>query len=262
MNAALDVCRRRTLEYIALPAGESVELSFVRYKPWSAFSRYLGHAHSLIQVNLDAPVTVDDALELACHEGYPGHHVFNTLRDASLVQQGGLPEAQVQLTFSPQSYVSEAAAAYAPRMAFSPEERMRVEREVLFPAAGLSQREAERYVLISSLVRELDSVEPAIAREYVDGRTEFVRAEQRLASEALMAHSEAVLLYLNEYRSYMLAYTDGPRRIAASLDAATAEAHPDSVAAQRRVRWTSYERLMRELRFRLSDSLPGAAVAH
>jgi hypothetical protein len=248
MNAALDLCRRRTAEYIALPAGESVELSFVRYKPWSAFSRYLGHAHSSIQVNLDLPITVDDALELACHEGYPGHHVFNTLRDTALAQQSGLPEAQVQLTFSPQSYLAEAAAAYAPRMAFFADERAQMERDVLFPLAGLSPQEAERYVLISSLVRDLDSAEPSIAREYIDGRMELVRAEQQLASEVLMAHSESLLLYLNEYRSYMLAYTDGPRRIAAYLDATTA---PDSVAAEYRARWKGYEGLMRELRFRL-----------
>ena len=248
MNAALALCRSRTAEYIALPAGESVELSFVRHKPWSAFSRYLGHAHSSIQINLDLPMTVDDALELACHEGYPGHHVFNMLRDASLVGQSGLPEAQVQLTFSPQSYVSEAAAAYAPRMAFSTEERAQLERDVLFPLVQLSPQDAERYVLISSLVRDLDSAEPAIARDYVDGRLEFVRAEQQLANEALMAHSESLLLYLNEYRSYMLAYTDGPRRIADYLDATTGVV---AVAAGRRARWQGYERLMRELRFSL-----------
>ncbi len=248
MNAAFDLCRRRTAEYIALPAGESVEISFVHHKPWTAFSRYLGNAHSSIQVNLDLPITVDDALELACHEGYPGHHVFNTLRDTALVQQSALPEAQVQLTFSPQSYLSEAAAAYAPRIAFSREERAQIERDVLFPEAGLSPQEAERYVLISSLVRELDSAEPAIAREYINDRMEFVRAEQQLADQVLMAHSESLLLYLNEYRSYMLAYTDGPRKIADYLDATAAS---NSDAAARRARWKSYEQLMRELRFRL-----------
>jgi len=106
MTAALHSCRQQTRIYLALPANESVDLAFVRNQPWSAFSRYRGHAHSTIQVNLDLPITVDDALELACHEGYLGHHVFNTLREVALVQQRGWIEAQVQLTFSPQSYVS------------------------------------------------------------------------------------------------------------------------------------------------------------
>jgi hypothetical protein len=249
MNAALASCRQRTLVYLTLPANESVELTFVRNQPWSAFSQYRGHAHSIIKLNLDLPITVDDALELACHEGYPGHHVFNTLRDVALVQQRGWPEAEVQLTFSPQSYVSEAAAAYAPRMAFTTAERTAVERDILFPLAGLPKAEAERYVGISSLVRELSSAEPAIAREYLDGRLEFVRAGQQLADQMLMAHPEASLLYLNEYRSYMLAYTDGPRRIAAVLDEPhDAGANDEDVC---RARWKRYEDLMRGLRFTL-----------
>ena len=38
-----------------------------------------------------------------------------------------------------------------------------------------------------------------------------------------MLHAEAVLLYLNEYRSYMLAYTDGPRRMERYLKQPTLE---------------------------------------
>jgi hypothetical protein len=253
MQAALSLCRQHTLEYIPLPPGESVELELVRDKPWSAFSRYLGHAHSVIQLNTDLPITVDDAMELACHEGYPGHHVFNTLRDLWLVQQGGRAEATVQLTFSPQSYVSEAAAAYAPRLAFPTEERAQAEREVLFPLAGLPAAEAERSVVIGSLVRSLDSADPAIARAYIDGKLEYVRAGQQFASEALMANADALLLYLNEYRSYMLTYTDGPRRIEAYLDAAVAAAHPDSPAAERRARWQAYQQLMRTMQFSLPE---------
>ncbi len=217
MTAALAACRRTTLRHIALPPRESVELGFVHNQPWSAFSRYQGNGHSTIQVNRDFPVTVDDALELACHEGYPGHHAFNTLREAALVKGRGWVEASVQPTFSPQSYVSEAMAAYAPRLAFSLRERTAVERDVLFPLAGLPQNDAARYVSVCELLRRLSPAEPAIAREYLDGRLEFMRAEEQLSRETLMAHAEALLLYVNEYRSYILAYTDGPRRAAALL---------------------------------------------
>ena len=261
MNAALALCRQRTVEHITLPPGEFVELTLVRDKPWAAFSRYMGHAHSVIALNLDMPLTVDDALELACHEGYPGHHVFNMLRDQSLVQQRHLPEAEVQLTFSPQSYLSEAAAAYAPEMAFAPEERAQVERDVLFPLAGLRVQEAERAAEIDRLVRMLDSSEPAIAHDYVDGTLEFVRAEQVLAGEALMANSEPVLLYLNEYRSYMLAYTDGPRRLAANLATVEATSPMKTIAADRTERWKLYEQFMRTLQFHLEESVSTASPA-
>jgi hypothetical protein len=247
-HAALALCRQQTVKHIALPKGESVEVNLVRQQPWAAFSRYMGHAHSVISLNVDLPMTVDDALELACHEGYPGHHVFNTLRDTSLAQGRHWPEAEVQLTFSPQSYISEAAAAYAPEMAFTDAERAQVERDVLFPMAGLPSKEAERDVAINSLVRRLDSAEPAIARSYVDGDLEFVRAEQALAREALMANAEGLLLYLNEYRSYMLAYTDGPRRLAAELDA-KAGAKPDA-------RWRLYAVWMQEMKYRFDTQPP------
>jgi hypothetical protein len=237
MWAALDLCRHRTLEHIALPAGESVMLEYVRNQPWAAFSRYRGHAQSTLQINMDNALTIGRALELACHEGYPGHHVFNTLWDAALVQRAAWPEAQLQLTFSPQSFVSEAAAAYAPRLAFSPAERASIERQLL-PLAGLPPLDTEKEAAIAESVDTLQSALPAIAREYLDGRLEFVRAQQRLEAETLMTHTEGTLLYLNQYRSYMLAYTDGPRRIAAFLGP---PAPPDDAA-----RWSRYLSLMDE----------------
>ena len=229
MQAALAGCRQQTLKYITLPPSESVQLIFTRNQPWSAFSRYEGHAHSTLLLNLDLPVTVDGALELACHEGSPGHHVFNSLHDAALVQRDHHPEAQAQLTFSPQAYVSEAAAAYAPRLAFSLDQRIAFERDVLFPLAGLNPVEADRHVRLSRLLADLSSAQPAIARDFLDGHLEFIHAEDELARQTLMLHAEAVLLYLNEYRSYMLAYTDGPRRMERFLNQPTPqpEVKPD-----------------------------------
>ena len=115
-----------------------MDFTFVRNQPWSAFSRYRGRGRSIISINLDLPVTVDQVLDLACHEGYPGHHVFNTLREQALLTRRHLPEAEVQLTFSPQSYLSEAAAGFAPELSFPLAERLRVERDILVPLAGLA----------------------------------------------------------------------------------------------------------------------------
>ena len=60
-----------TVAHVALPAGEQVTLEFVRDKPWSAFSRYLGDGRSRIQINTDFRFTVDQALPIACHEATP-----------------------------------------------------------------------------------------------------------------------------------------------------------------------------------------------
>lgn len=209
MDRAIEECRERTLQHVTLPAGESVTVEYVGDKPWNAYSLYQGNYRSRIQINADFPLTVDRALELACHEAYPGHHVYNTLTDAQLVRREHRLELMVQPTFSPQSFSSEALATYAPTVAFPEEERLQFERDVLFPIAGLDSKKAEMFLLVSGLAHQLESEEPAIARDYLDGELEWARAASALEQRALMAHSEATLKYLNEYRSYMLTYTFG-----------------------------------------------------
>jgi hypothetical protein len=213
MQQAIQACRDQTLAHWKLPPGESVTLEYVHNKPWSAYSFYQGNYHSTIRVNLDLPLTVDRALQLACHEGYPGHHVFNSFTEEDLVRGQKRPEFLVQPTFSPQSLLSEAAATVAPDIAFSSAERVRLERGVLFPLAGLQSGHVEQYVRVQELVETLYPAELAVARDYLDGRLEFVRAAAALSDRALMTHSEETLRYLNEYRTYVVAYTEGRARL-------------------------------------------------
>ena len=234
-EAALQECRTATLQHVQMPEGEHVDVEYVFHKPWSGFSRYLGHGHSLIQINVEFPLTVDRILNLACHEGYPGHHVFNTLRDKALVEEAHEEEWRAQPTFSRQSLVSEAAASDAPEMAFTPQQRLHVERDVLFPLAGLDTGKAERYLQVEALVGSLDSAVPSIARDYFDGRLEFVRAADALERETLMEHAETLLLYLNEYRSYALTYTTGRSMVQQLVE----RDHPSQ-----EVRWRRYVSLM------------------
>ena len=201
-----------------LPPGESVTVEYVHGKPWSAFSRYQGNFHSLIQINADFGLTVDQVLQLACHEGYPGHHAYNSLRELQLVREHHLTEFMVQPTFSPQSLASEAAATFAVELAFPEPERTRFERNELFPLAGLDPRNAELYGRVERLVEALHPAEPAIARDYLDGNLEFVRAAWALEAQVLMVHSEATLKYINEYRSYLTAYTLGRDMVAEAVD--------------------------------------------
>ena len=51
---------------------------------------YQGGYHSLIQANLDLPIAIDRAIDLACHEGYPGHHVYNACSSHSEQSEGGM----------------------------------------------------------------------------------------------------------------------------------------------------------------------------
>ena len=219
MTRALQACREQTIAHIRLPPEERVTVEYVNNKPWSAYSYYRGDFQSVIQINADLGLTVDRALDLACHEGYPGHHVINVLTDQQLVRAGKRLEFLVQLTFSPQSFLSEAEATNAPDVAFSEPERVRVEREALFPLAGLKSGEAERYVRVERLVDALHPAELSIARAYLDGTLEFVRAGSALEEQALMAHSDATLRYLNEFRTYVVTYTEGRDQVKKWIDA-------------------------------------------
>ena len=217
MARALEACREATRNHLTLPAGESVTVEYVRNKPWSAYSWYKGGSRSVVQVNMDFALTVDRVMNLACHEAYPGHHTYNSIRDAQLVHGKGMEEYSVQPTFSPQSMLSESIATLAVDVAFPEQKRLAFEQEVLFPLAGLNSKDAPLYLRIEALVDRLHTVEPAIAREYLDGTLEFERAGAELERSALMAHPEAALLYMNEYRSYVATYTYGHDLVAEEL---------------------------------------------
>jgi len=242
MSAALDGCRRQTLAHVPLPPGESVSVTYVEGAPWSGFSTYLGHYHSVLKVNLSFALGPEEVLNLACHEGYPGHHVFNSLRDW---QGHAWPEVAVQPSFSPQSLLSEGAASDALDLAFPPAQRLEFERDVLFPAAGLDPAGAAQYVQVEHLIDQLRDTEAVVARDYLDQHLEFVRAQQALDEDAVMADAIPTLLYVNEFRSYVVTYTMGRKLVARCVNRTS---HEDS--------WARYLALMQTPDTLLPCSIP------
>src|SRR5690606_12016638 len=117
-KTAIASCRARTLEQMTLPEGERFDLEYVTGTSWNAYNWYKGNAVSLIQVNLDFPIPVDRAVDLACHEGYPGHHVYNASLEQRLVRDRGWVEMTVYPLFSPQSFIAEGTANYGIEMVF------------------------------------------------------------------------------------------------------------------------------------------------
>ena len=236
-DTAIAGCRAATTAHVKLPPGEAIEVEYVRDRPWGAYSFYKGNYRSVVQVNMDFGLTVDRALQLACHETYPGHHAYNSLQEEKLVRGSAMKEFAAQPTYSPQSMTSEAAATLAVNVAFPAEERLRFERDALFPQAGLKSREAAHYLKVEALVEELHPAEAAIARDYLDGRLEFERANEALDKEALMTHGEVALKYINEYRSYVATYTYG-RDLAASY------LNEPAFDGKHKISWTRYSRWM------------------
>ena len=157
-DRAIAECRARTLPHVQLPPAESFTVEYVKNKPWSGYNWYQGNYRSLIQVNTDLPIYIDRAIDLACHEGYPGHHVYNVLLEKHLVRDRGWMEFSVYPLFSPQSLIAEGTANYGIEVAFPGDERLAFERDVLFPLAGLDPSQAEAYAEVqrarrSALVR-------------------------------------------------------------------------------------------------------------
>lgn len=210
-RAAIDGCRARTLRHIDLPAGESFTVEYVTNKSWSGYNWYQGNFKSLIQVNTDLPIYIDRAVDLACHEGYPGHHVYNVLLEKNLVKDRGWVEFSVYPLFSPQSLIAEGSANYGIDVAFPQAERIEFEKRVLFPLAGLEPSRVERYYRIQELISKLSYAGNEAARRYLDGQITADQAAEYLVKYGLYAPDRARqrIRFMDQYRSYVINYNLG-----------------------------------------------------
>lgn len=219
-RAAIDACRARTRAHVELPQGERFTLEYVKDKPWSGYNWYQGDYRSVIQVNTDLPIFIDRALDLACHEGYPGHHVYNVLIEQHLVRERGWMEWSVYPLFSPQSLIAEGTANFGIAVAFPDAERLAFERDVLFPRAGLDPAQAARYQEVQRLAARLSYAGNEAARRYLDGKASADEAVSWLERFALMSHDRAVqrVRFFDRYRSYVINYNLGEDLVEAFVD--------------------------------------------
>ncbi len=179
---AIKECRARTLAHVALPPNESFTVEYVTNKPWGGYNWYKGNFHSVIQVNTDLPIFIDRAVDLAAHEGYPGHHVYNSLLEKNLARDRGWVEFSVYALFSPQSLVAEGTANFGRDVAFPTKaERMKFEKEVLFPAAGIDASRADEYYAVQDLIKDLSYAGNEAARRLINGEIDESAAVQLVA---------------------------------------------------------------------------------
>lgn len=210
-RAAIEACRERTQRQLELPPGESFEVEYVTDEPWGAYNWYQGEYHSLIQVNTDLPIYIDRAVDLACHEGYPGHHVYNLLLEWRLRNERGWVEFSVYPLYSPQSLIAEGTANYGIEIAFPGEERVAFEKEALFPLAGLDPARADLYYQVVETMEQLDHAGNEAARRYLDGEIDRAAAVEWLARYRLMPRprAEKYVDFIERYRSYVINYNLG-----------------------------------------------------
>jgi len=221
-SAAIAECRRRTMPHVTLPPDESFRVEYVTDKPWSGYNWYQGGSRSLIQVNTSLPISIDRAVDLACHEGYPGHHVYNALLERALVRERGWQEFSVYPLFSPQSLIAEGTANFGIDMAFPGDERLRFERDVLFPLAGLDPATAAEWARVRELNTGLSYAGNEAARRYLNGEIDAAAAAAWLERYALSTPEAAKqrVRFIDTYRSYVINYNLGQDMVRAHVERA------------------------------------------
>ena len=246
-DTAIAECKTRTARYFDLPEGENFKLEFVTGKSWSGYNYYQGQYQSLIQVNTDLPIRLSRALDLGCHEGYPGHHLLNMKLEEKLVKERGWTEFSVYPLYSPQSLIAEGSANYGIDLSFPGEAKAEYERDVLYPLAGLDPDTAAAYWALQIAKQALNGARMTIAQQYLDAditREEAIALNQKY--QLVSAERAAQMTDFNEqYRSYVINYGLGMDMVRDWI-----EAQGDAPVW----RWKAMERLLSE------PMLPGDLV--
>jgi len=230
IGRAMAECRARTRAHLQLPPDEYVTLNVTGGKHWVGFTEYRGTGHSIVHLNRDVPVHIERAIELGCHEGYPGHHVHATLVEQELVERRGWIEYSLITLLGPLSVTAEGAASFAMDLAFSREDRIAFERSVLLPLAGLSGEHLETYYHYIDLLDELNFARNEVARRYLYGGMPREQAVQWLMEFGLETRGTAAqrLDFIDAQRAYVVTYNYGKKLV---RDYVTSRARPGSDAA-------------------------------
>ena len=218
-DAAIAECKARTLRHISLPPGEQFDMAFVTGKSWSGYNYYQGGYRSKIEINTDLPIRISRAVDLGCHEGYPGHHALGVLNEQKLTRQGKIEHSVFPL-YSPQAIIAEGSANYGIELAFPGEQKAAFEAAALYPLAGLPASEAKRYDALLGAMKQLSGARMTIASEVLNGRITEDQAialtrKYQLVSEARAKQSVA---FTKQYRSYVINYGLGLDMVRADVE--------------------------------------------
>lgn len=219
-DVAIARCRGRSLAHIPMPDGESFRLEFVTGKSWSGYNYYQGAYHSLIQVNTDLPIRLSRALDLGCHEGYPGHHLLNMKLEEKLVKERGWTEFSVYPLYSPQSLIAEGTANYGIDLAFPEASKAETERDVLMPLAEIAVPADDRYWQLLKAIEALGGARLTIAQQYLDGVIDRPTAVAFTQKYLLVSQkrAEQSVSFTDQYRSYVINYGLGEAMVRAHVE--------------------------------------------
>lgn len=210
-KTAIEEARKRTRARYQMPSNESFLLEYVTDKPWSGYNWYKGNYQSVIQINLDLPILIDRAIDLACHEGYPGHHVYNMLLEKNLYHDKGWVEISLYPLYSPQSLIAEGSANFGIEIAFPGTEGATFAKQSLVPLAGLDTAQVDLYFETLSIKSQLNYARNEAARGLLNGTIDEKEALRWLSEYALMSNELAnkSISFIRKNRSYVICYNYG-----------------------------------------------------
>jgi len=199
---------------------ESFNLEFVTDKPWGGYNWYKGKYNSLIQINTDLDILIDDVIDVGSHESYPGHHVYNMLLEKNLYRDKGWVEISLYPLFSPQSFIAEGSANYGVALAFPGEEKVRFAREVLLPLAGVDTSGIALYFKALDLTEQLNYVMNEVTRGLLNRTMNNAQALYWLKNFYLVDDEKAKksMRFIRQNRSYVINYNYGKDLVMAYVE--------------------------------------------
>jgi hypothetical protein len=219
VELALAECRRRTAELVALVPGEGFRHALVKDQHWAAYNWYQGNAQSLIEFNTDIPMEASELLDFCAHEGYPGHHTENMLREQRYLTQGHIEGAFV-LLLSPGAVMAEGIATTAQEIIFPDDSHDAWYDEVLYPELGIEPHPLEMRRAINRALHELRYVAANAALRYHTGQANQAQTLDYFKTVGTLDDDRAdkTLEFISHPlgRSYIFTYTAGYDLIAAA----------------------------------------------
>ena len=148
---------------------------------------------------------------MASHEGYPGHHVYNSLLENKLYKEKGWTEISLYPLFSPQSLIAEGTANYGIEVAFPGDEKINFLKERLMPLAGMDTTGLTAYFQALAIKGQLQHVRTEVTRRVIDGKMTDSEALRWLMDYGLYNEKDAArsLSFSKKYQSYVINYTYG-----------------------------------------------------
>ncbi|MCF2948581.1 hypothetical protein L0668_10720 [Paraglaciecola aquimarina] len=241
VDLAIAECKKRSDKYIQLPVTESFILEYVSDKSWSGYNWYQGNNQSLMQINLDFPLQIDRAIDLGCHEGYPGHHVWNVLIENKLLKSNGWVEFSLFPLFSPYALIAEGSANFGIDLAFPEQQKLAFEQKYIFPKAELDPATAAQLDELNQLTKELSHSITATAQLYLDGKITRKQAIEQRRKYSLVSKEKAEqsVRFIEQYRAYVLNYNLGQDTVSRYINAQS---------QYEKGKWQAFERMLTELK--------------